>query len=61
MLLRDFDGRLWLDWKQGARELGVAEWTGSRWNPGTPQPRNDSSWVGVEEMRKTIRRAILAP
>ncbi len=55
------DGHLWLDWKHEASEFGCAEYVGSSWTAIVPEPWPDPSWVGVEEVRKMIRKEVLAP
>lgn len=50
---------LWVDWKQGAGELGYAESGGSGWTSPRTEPWVDSSWVGVEDIRRVIRRRVL--
>lgn len=54
-------GREWVDWKG---EHGVLIYTradGAGWGPLTSQVAPSTSWIGVEEARRSIRRLVLVP
>ena len=54
-------GMLWLDWKQDDTHFGCSRWSTSGWQaPGT-EPWSSGTWVGVEDLRRTIRKSMLAP
>lgn len=52
-------GRLWMDWKNSDTRFGSAELVNSSWTAPTLYGWSDPSWVGVESMRKFIRRNLL--
>jgi hypothetical protein len=47
-------GKVWLDWKHGAAELGFAERTPAGWSAIGAHPWLDASWVGEEMARHAI-------
>ncbi|MCP3978773.1 MAG: hypothetical protein GY716_05505 [bacterium] len=60
-MLHAEDGHLWLDWKHESSEFGCAEYVGTSWTAIAPEPWTDPTWVGVEEVRKTIRNEVVGP
>ena len=53
-------GREWAEWMHEAEEFRCAERDAEgAWIPGTPEPWNDPSWIGVEHTRKAVRTRIL--
>ncbi len=59
-MLHSFDGRLWVDWKNGNREFAYREFTSEGWGDAVSRPWTDPTWLGVEMLRRSIRREILA-
>lgn len=52
-------GRLWMDWKHTDTRFGSAELVNANWTAPTQYGWSDPSWVGVESMRKIVRRNLL--
>jgi hypothetical protein len=52
-------GRAWMDWKNSDTRFASAELVNSSWTAPTLHGWSDPSWVGVESMRKFIRRNLL--
>ena len=54
-------GRLWLVWRHDLEELAHVVRNGSAWPPPAVQAWSNFTWLGLEEMRRSIRRQVLAP
>jgi hypothetical protein len=59
VLLSAESGRLWVTWKQDADLFGYAVHDEADWSPMQTEPWTDPGWIGVEEIRRTIRRTVL--
>ena len=58
-MLHAESGRLWMDWKHSNTRFGSAELVNANWTAPTQYSWSDPSWVGVESMRKLVRRSLL--
>lgn len=54
------NGLLWVDWKQGAADMGFAQAGNGGWTAPAVAARPDPSWVGEEGARRQIRRSVLS-
>lgn len=54
-------GLLWLAWRNDLEEAAHTEWSGSAWTPPTIQAWSNFTWLGLEELRRTVRRQVLSP
>lgn len=61
VILHSEAGSLWLDWKHGADTFGYVEANGTSWNHPAQEPWPSTTWVGTEDVRRTIRRLVRAP
>ncbi len=59
VILHAENGRLWVDWKHDASTFGYAERGTTAWNAPGNEPWAESTWIGVEDIRRTIRRNLL--
>lgn len=53
-------GKLWLDWFQTDDEIGSKEKVDAQWVNNPKEPLTDSSWIGVEDTRRSVRNQVLA-
>jgi hypothetical protein len=58
-ILHADSGHLWLDWKQTPSEFRWTEHVSALWATPVPTPWADPSWIGVETVRKEIRRLVV--
>jgi hypothetical protein len=54
------NGRLWVDWKHADDSISYAEANDGFWTEPAGETWSDPSWLGVEDVRRTIRRNLLA-
>jgi hypothetical protein len=54
------NGRLWVDWKHADGSINYSEAGGEGWSEPISETWSDTSWLGVEDVRRTIRRNLLA-
>jgi hypothetical protein len=56
------NGQTWVDWKQESTQFGCARMNADGgWTEMTPEPWSEDTWIGVEDVRRTIRRMIVSP
>lgn len=52
-------GRLWVDWKLNDTQFAYVDADANGWGSPRAVPWPDESWIGVEDVRRSIRRAVL--
>jgi hypothetical protein len=61
VVIHSENGHAWVEWKDDGSVFGYAKNVAGAWNPPASEPWSNSSWIGVEDVRRSIRRLALAP
>jgi hypothetical protein len=59
VVLHSEAGRFWADWKEDGGRMGFASVGGGGWGVRSSRPWTNPSWIGVEDVRRSIRRELL--